>query len=90
MPAAVDRLKPWLFMSHPAFQMLYVVIGAVVDKELPDKYSSEDVMAFLKHVRANRINGEWKLAKITKHTARLCEELSIFPENPEKLRNTLK
>ena len=47
-------------------------------------------MTFLKHVRANRINGEWKLTKITKHTAKLCEELGIVLENPEKIRDTLK
>jgi len=82
--------EAWLFVNHLALQMLYAVIGAVADKELTDKYSFEDVMAFLKHVRANRINGEWKLTKITKHTARLCEELGIVLENPEKLRDTLK
>ena len=29
-------------------------------------------------------------SKITRHTARLCEELGIALENPEKLRDTLK
>ena len=82
--------EAWLFVNHLALQMLYAVIGAVADRELTDKYSFEDVMAFLKHVRANRINGEWKLTKVTKHTARLCEELGIALENPEKLRDTLK
>jgi hypothetical protein len=34
-------------------------------------------MAFLKHVRANRIRGEWRLTKITRHMAKLCRELGI-------------
>ena len=67
-----------------------VELGALAEKELTDKYSFGDVMAFLKHVRANRINGEWKLTKITRHTAKLCQELGIELEQPTKLRGSLK
>ena len=38
--------------------MLYAVIWALAEKELTDKYFFEDIMAFLKHVVSNRINGE--------------------------------
>ena len=82
--------EAWLFVNHLALQMLYEVIGALADKELTDKYSFEDVMAFLKHVRANRIDGEWRLTKITRHTAKLCKELGIELEEPEKLMVSLK
>ena len=82
--------EAWLFVNHLALQMLYEVIGALADKELTDKYSFEDVMAFLKHVRANRIDGEWRLTKITRHTAKLCKELGIELGEPEKLMVSLK
>ena len=82
--------EAWLFINHLALQMLYAVIGAVAEKELTDKYSFDDVMSFLKHVRVNRINGEWKLTKITKPTGRLCEELGIELLEPARLRDTLK
>jgi len=82
--------EAWLFINHLALQMLYAVIGALAEKELTDKYSFEDVMAFLRHVRANRIDGEWRLTKITKHTAKLCKDLGIELEEPEKLTVSLK
>lgn len=82
--------EAWLFINHLALQMLYAVIGALAEKELTDRYSFEDVMAFLKHVRANRIDGEWRLTKITRHTAKLCQELGIELEEPTKLRVSLK
>ena len=82
--------EAWLFINHLALQMLYAVIGAVAEKELTDKYSFDDVMSFLKHVRVNRINGEWKLTKITKPTGRLCEELGIELLEPAGLKDTLK
>lgn len=86
----VHSLEAWLFVNHLALQMLYAVIGAVAEKGLTDKYSFEDVMAFLKHVRANRVGGEWALSKITKHTAKLCQDLGIELERPDRLRDTLK
>ena len=82
--------EAWLFINHLALQMLYAVIGALAEKELTDKYSFEDVMAFLKHVRANRIDGEWRLTKITRHTAKLCKDLGIELDEPEKLMVSLK
>ncbi len=77
--------EAWLFINHLALQMFYAVIGALVEKELTDKYSFEDVMAFLKHVRANRINGEWMLTKIARHTTKLCQKLGSELEKPERL-----
>jgi hypothetical protein len=47
-------------------------------------------MSFLKHVRVNRINGGWRLTKITKPTARLREELGIELLESARLRDTLK
>ena len=82
--------EAWLFVNHLALQMLYAVIGALAEKELTDRYSFEDVMAFLKHVRANRIDGEWRLTKITRHAAKLCQELGIEMEEPTNLRVSLK
>ena len=57
---------------------------------MTDKYFFEDVMAFLKHVRENRINGEWRLTKITRHTMKLCQQLGIDLEEPTKLQVSLK
>ena len=82
--------EAWLFINHLALQMLYAVIGTLAEKDLTDKYSFEDVMAFLRHVRANRIDGEWRLTKITTNTIRLCKELGIELEAPQKLQVSLK
>jgi len=50
--------EAWLYVSHPTLQMIYEVIGALAEKELIGQHSSKDVMAFLGHVRANRIDDE--------------------------------
>lgn len=80
----------WLFINHLALQMLYAVIDTIAEKNLTDRYSFDDMMAFLKHVRVNKIDGEWRLTKITKHTTKLCQKLGIEMGNPEELKDTLK
>lgn len=77
--------EAWLFINHLALQMLYAVIGALSAKDLTAKYSFDDIMAFLKHVRVNRIDGEWRLTKVTKHTQKLCRELGIEMTAPDNL-----
>ena len=47
-------------------------------------------MAFLKHIRANRINDKWRLTKITRHTMKLCQKLGIELGEPTKLRVSQK
>jgi len=78
--------EAWLFINHLALQMLYAIIGALAEKGLTDKYSFEDVMALLKHVRTNRINSERMQTIITRHTAILCQELGIELEEPTKIK----
>ena len=84
--------ETWLFISHLALQMLHavLVLGTLAERELTGKYSFKDVMAFLKHVHAKRIGGEWKLTTITKKTARLCQEQGIKLEEPTKLQVSLR
>ena len=45
---------------------------------------------FRKHVGANRINSEWKLTKIPRHTATLYQEMGIELEAPAKFQVSLK
>lgn len=78
--------EAWLFVNHLAMQMLYKVLQVIADKELTAKYSFEDTMQFLKHVRANKIDGCWKLTKITKQTLKLCKDLKMEMEDPENFR----
>jgi len=85
-----QSFEGWLFVNHLALQMLYAVIGAVADRGLSAKYSFDDIMAFLKHVRINKINGLWKPTKVTKHTMKVTADLGINLECPERLQGTLK
>ena len=50
-----QSFEGWLFINHLALQMLYAVIGKVMDKEMSGRYSFDDVMAYLKHVRVNQM-----------------------------------
>ena len=70
--------------------MLYSVLGKVMDKEMSDRYSFEDVMAYLKHVRVNQMAGTWRITKITRNTAKAARELGIELDAPESLQDTLK
>lgn len=85
-----QSFEGWLFINHLALQMLYAVIGKVMDKEMSDKYSFDDVMAYLKHVRVNQMAGTWRITKITKNTAKAAKELGIELDAPESLQATLK
>jgi hypothetical protein len=44
----------------------------------------------IERLRANRINGEWRLKKITRHTMKICQQLGIELEEPTKLQVSLK
>lgn len=82
--------EAWLFINHLALQMLYAVLQTIADRELTAKYSFDDAMQFLKHIRANRIEGRWRATKVTRQTMELCRKLDIELADPEKLKGTLK
>ena len=85
-----QSFEGWLFINHLALQMLYSVLGKVMDKEMSDRYSFDDVMAYLKHVRVNQMAGTWRITKITKNTAKAARELGMELDAPESLQDTLK
>jgi len=82
--------EAWLFINHLALQMLYKVLQVIGDRELTAKYSFDDAMQFLKHVRVNKIDGKWIMTKATRQTMKLCKDLGIEMEDPAKLQGTLK
>ncbi|MCQ2396171.1 MAG: hypothetical protein MJ106_00540 [Lentisphaeria bacterium] len=54
------------------------------------KYTFDDAMKFLKHIRANRLDGRWVATKVTSQTMELCRKLDIELAEPEKLKGILK
>ena len=85
-----NALEGWLFVNHLALQMLYGVINRISRMELTGKYSFRDLLAYLKHVHMNRIDGHWKMTKITRKTADICRSLDIVltPEPTSKEKET--
>lgn len=81
-----QAFEAWLFINHLALQMFYEVVAKITQADMGDRYSFEDVMKYLSSVRTNLIDGQWITTKVSKQTAKTCQELGIEIQNPETLR----
>ncbi|MDI9455101.1 MAG: transposase [Spirochaetota bacterium] len=72
-----DAFEGWLFINHLALQMLYGILDYIAQANLAAKYSFKDVVRTLKGIRANKINGQWRLTQFTKNIRKLCTDLNI-------------
>ena len=72
-----DAFEGWLFINHLALQMLYGILDYIAQADLAAKYSFKDVVRILKGIRANKINGQWRLTQFTKNIRKLCTDLNI-------------
>lgn len=70
-------VEGWLFINHLALQLHFQTLDFIQTKELSARYSFRDLIRTLERVRANKIGGEWKVTKITKHVRKLCDDLEI-------------
>lgn len=77
-----EAFEGWLFINHLALQMLYGILDYVAQAELTSKYSFKDVIKTLEGIRANKINGKWRLTQFTRGTKKLCTDLGIDIEGP--------
>lgn len=74
--------EAWLFISHLALQLFYDSLDLIAKSQKTNQYSFEDLMAYLKGVRINKIDKTWMLTKITKKTAAMCESIGIVLPKP--------
>jgi type IV secretory pathway TrbF-like protein len=51
-------------------------------RNLTGRYSFKDVVRTLQGIRANKINGQWRLSQFTKNTRKLCTDLNIKMNTP--------
>ena len=72
-----EAFEGWLFINHLALQMLYGILDFIAQANLTGRYSFKDVIRTLEGIRANKINGQWRLSQFTKHTRKLCTDLGI-------------
>ncbi|HRV24163.1 MAG TPA: hypothetical protein P5046_02995, partial [Sphaerochaeta sp.] len=63
-------------------QMLYGILDYIAQANLAAKYSFKDVIRTLKGIRANKINGQWRLSLFTKNIRKLCTDLNIEIDDP--------
>jgi len=77
-----DAFEGWLFINHLALQMLYGILDYVAQANLTGRYSFKDVVRTLEGIRANKINGQWRLSQFTKNTKKLCADLGINIDGP--------
>jgi len=77
-----DAFEGWLFINHLALQMLYGILDYIAQANLAAKYSFKDVVRTLKGIRANKINGQWRLMQFTKNIRKLCTDLNIEIDEP--------
>ncbi len=77
-----DAFEGWLFINHLALQMLYGILDYVAQTNLTGRYSFKDIIRTLEGIRANKINGQWRLSKFTRNTRKLCADLGINIDSP--------
>lgn len=77
-----EAFEGWLFVNHLALQMLYGILDYIAQANLTGRYSFKDVVRTLEGIRANKINGQWRLSQFTKNTKKLCTDLDIKIEGP--------
>jgi transposase len=73
----LHALEAWLFINHLALQMLYGVLDHIAAYGLTSVYSFDDLIAYLKGIRVNLIDGTWHLSKATKKAQDLCSKLDL-------------
>jgi transposase len=77
------QLEGFLFVSFIALQFYYRIYEKLIEKELLDNYSVQDVIEYLKRVHLLKIGGKTQLAEIPKKSRKLLEKLEyVLPEEP--------
>ena len=61
-----------------------MIINYIAEKGLTSQYSFIDAMDYLKEIRVDKLDGKWTLTKITEQTKKMCDDLAIIIQGPEK------
>ena len=68
----------WLFLNHISLMLYYRLFNPIKEKGLVSRYSVEDVIAMMKRVKMQRVNGSWNLQVGTKVEHKQLKE--IYPD----------
>jgi transposase len=70
-----QALEGWMFINYLALLAYWRVLKLLVKKELLSKFSINDLLIHLSHIKKIKINGQWYQAETTKKTKKLFNEL---------------
>lgn len=70
-------MEGWMFVNHIALQCYYLIYQKLIAHKLIKKYSVTDFLKFTHRIKKVKINGNWKLAEITKPVQSLIEKLNL-------------
>ena len=65
--------EAWLFLNHLSAMMAFDILDEIYQAGQTSQISLDDFKAKLSRIYANKINGKWKLAKITKKRQNFCD-----------------
>lgn len=69
--------EAWLFLNHLSAIMAFDILDEIYHSGQASRVSLEDFKTKLSHIYANKVNGKWKLAKITKKRREFCEAFGL-------------
>ena len=72
-----DTLEGWMFVNHIAMQWYYKLHSLLLQNNLLETYSVNDILGELKEIHKVKINGEWYKEEITCKTEELMNKLGI-------------
>lgn len=70
-----QSFEGWMFINYLALVAYWRMLNVLMERELSAKFSINDLIMHLSHIRKVRINGCWHLAEITDKTRRLLAKL---------------
>ena len=68
----------WLFLNHISLMLYYRLFNPIKQKGLVSRYSVEDIVAMMKRIKMQRVNGRWNLLTGTKVEQQKLKE--IYPD----------
>ena len=70
-----QSLEGWMFMNYLALLVYWRILKLLVKEWLLSKFSVNDLLIHLSHIKKIKINGEWHQAEITDKTKKLLTKI---------------
>lgn len=72
-----ESLQGWMFINHLALVAYYKIYQLLQKNNILDKYSVNDILEHLYHINMIKVDGKWRLQKISTKTEKILKKINI-------------